>query len=474
MTLRESGDKTAALNELSKVESIDPTNRPAQAERWLLTGDESARKELFRLMGGQSQEAMAVTTFYRTLGRWKDAARILQLVDGSNNDPWGTTPVFYYTLAYCQRRAGDAPSADASLKKARAAAGKVDRFPYREETEAPLTEAVRLDPSDVTARFDLGCLLYFRGRPKEAIEQWEAAINIDPANFSSRRALGLAYAEQGLPVDKAVAQLERAVELNPAHLPTLDDLSGIYARAGRFSDQLALLSKSFEHSPADDDIAEGLLAANLNMGRYKDAEHLIDTHTFATRHRSYGLRDKYRLMRCGMGAEAFNRGDYGRALQFFQSALHPPVSLGVDTFENQTSPRLDYYIGRTLEALGRKDDARRAYEKSIFGLKDLSGDRDSWSSENFFMVLSLDRLGRSEEATQLEKHFANFADTERDSKAAGHRAAALYLLALISEHDRQSEQSRALLTQALEAEPDLLAARLALRGDVIKPSTNAN
>ena len=469
VTLREMSNKTAALAELTDIEAIDPTNRPAQAERWFLTGDENSRTELLRLMGAQTQEAIAVTNFYRDLGQWRDAARILQLVGDNNRDPWGTTPVFYYTLAYCERRAGDSSAADRALRKARAAAGKVDRFPYREETEAPLEEAVQLDPGDGTARFDLACLLYFHGRHKEAIEQWEAAVKINPRDFSSRRALGLAYAEQGFPIEKSVAQLERAIEINPAHLRTLDDLSAIYARAGRFDEQLSLLKKALDRSPSDDDLAAGVLTANLNIGRYSGAEHLIATHTFAIRHRSYGLRDKYRLMRCGLGAKAFLQGEYRQALELFESALHPPASLGVDTFENQASPRLEYYIGRSLEALGRKDDASRAYEKSIVGLEQLSGDRDSWSSENFFMILSLDRLGRSDEAARLEKHFANFAETERDSKSAERRAAALYLLALVSGHDGHPEQARTLLVEALDAQPDLLAARLALRGDVVDP-----
>ena len=424
--------------------------------------------------GGQTQEAIAVTSFYRTLAQWKDTAQILQLVGDNNHDPWGTTPVFYYTLAYCQRRTGDNTAADASLLKARAATGKVDRFPYREETEAALAEAVERDPNDITARFDLACLLYFRGHAKEAIAQWQTAIQINPQDFSSHRALGLAFAEQGFAADKAIAELERAVALNPAHLPTLDDLSATYARAGRFNDQLALLTKSLARSPSDDDLAEGLLTANLNMGRYSDAERLIETHRFATRHRSYSLRDKYRLLRFGMGAEAFNHHDYRRALALFESASQPPVSLGVDTFENQTSPRLDYYRGRTLEALGRHDDAHRAYMKSIAGLTQLSGDRDSWSSDNFFMVLSLDQLGRPGEATQLEKHFANFADTERADKNPDHRAAALYLLGLISQHDGHSEQARTLLTEALDARPDLLAARLDLRGDVLPAASKPN
>jgi cytochrome c-type biogenesis protein CcmH/NrfG len=121
----------------------------------------------------------------------------MRLVERNNHDPFGTPPEFYYTLAYCLRRAGDTAGAAEVMKNARAAAGKVDRFPYRQESEAPLAEAVQLDPRDTVARYALACLLYYRERPAEAIRHWEAAVETNPADLSSRRALGLAYAEQG-------------------------------------------------------------------------------------------------------------------------------------------------------------------------------------------------------------------------------------------------------------------------------------
>ncbi|HCC58850.1 MAG TPA: hypothetical protein DEQ47_16640 [Solibacterales bacterium] len=463
--LREKGDRATALKELSAAEAIDPANRTVQAERWFLTGDSASRDELLRLLDGQTQEAMAVSIFYRNLQQWNQAVQILQLVDHNKNDRWGTTPEFYYTLAYCQRRAGDATTADQSLARTRAAAGKVDRFPYREESQAPLMEAVRLNPKDTTARFDLACLLYFRGQPLQAIREWEAGIAIAPEDFSARRALGLAYAEQGLPIEKAAAQLERAVELNPAHVRTLDDLSNLYARAGRFDDQLGVLKKALRRLPDDDDLAEGVVTANLSKGRYDAAERLIETHSFAPRHRTYSLRDKYRVMRYGTGAEAFRRGEYAKALQLFQSALNPPASLGVDDFQQQSSARLYYYIGRSLEALGKTAEALQAYQKSVVGVEQLSGDRDSWNSENFFMVPALERLGRAEEAARLEQHFANFAATEKDSKQTRHRAEARYLLGLIEAHGGRPAQAKALFEEALNASPDLLSARLELRGD---------
>ncbi len=88
------------------------------------------------------------------------------------------------------------------------------------------------------------------------------------ASFSLHRALGLAYAEQGAPIDKAAAQLQRAIELNPAHDRTRNELSTLYAGAGRFDDQLALLDAAFARDPKDDDIAESLLAAYLSTSRY--------------------------------------------------------------------------------------------------------------------------------------------------------------------------------------------------------------
>jgi hypothetical protein len=103
-----------------------------------------------------------------------------------------------------------------------------------------------------------------------------------------------------------------------------------------------VLKKGLERTPSDDNLVEGVLTAYLSKGTYGETERLIKTHTFAPRHRTYGLRDKYRVARYGQGAEAFGEKDYRRALELFQSALQPPVSLGVDDFRAQTSLRIEY------------------------------------------------------------------------------------------------------------------------------------
>lgn len=465
---REDGNRAEALKQLGEIERIDPTNRPARAERMFL-GDTAAKADLLRLMGGQSQEAIGVSSAYRYLARWKEATEILKLAAENNRDPWGTTPEFYYILAYCQRRTSGPNSAPASIKRARAAQGNIDRFPYREDSEAPLAEAVKVDRTDGVAHFALACLLYYRGRPAEALQHFQSAAELEPKNFSARRALGLAYAEQGAGIDKAAAELEKAIELNPTHVRTFNDLSALYARAGRFDEQFALLSKALARSPADDDLAEGVLTANLIRGDYAGAQRLIESHPFTPRHRTYGLRDKYRVLCYGLGARAFRNGNFAEALRLFDAALAPPVSLGVDDFASQSSPRIEYYRGRGLEALGKSAGARQAYEKSASGSAQLSGDRDSWNSENFFMTLSLDRLGRSDEAAGLRKRFENFANGEAEDKSSHRRAEARYLLGLLRKQQGKAEEARRWMTQAAEALPDLLPARLELRGDALDP-----
>ncbi len=475
MIYRDQGNKDAALAQLAQVSAVDPADRLADAERYFLTGDKAAESQLRSRMGEQSEDAIQVSIFYSSLKRWKEAVAVLKMVEPPHNkDPWGTPPVYYYTLAYAQKQSGDLQAAAENRKKAQAAAGIVERFPYRSQTVAPLQDAVNDDSNDVVARFDLACLLYFRGHKAQAIQQWQAINRIDPSNFGSRRALGLAYEEQGQ-LDQAILQLKKAVEFKPDQLDTLDDLADVYARTGKFDEQLALLQKAVAQNPDNDHLVEGELNADLIQGKFQDAQQIVDHHIFLPVHRTYSLRDEYRELEYGMGAQAFNKGNYEQALKFFQAALKPPASLGMDDFELQSTPRIHYYIGRTLDALGRKQEAVQAYEESIRGVDQLTGGgSDSWSPENFFMVFSLQRLGRDQESAELVKQFQTVADSRLESSDPSYSARAHYLSGLIDIYKGQPDQAKKQMARAVEIEPDDIGPRYELRGDAIDPAAERN
>ncbi len=85
------------------------------------------------------------------------------------------------------------------------------------------------------------------------------------------------------------------------------------------------------------------------------------------------------------------------------------------------------------------------------------------------MVLALDRLDRGEEAEKLAKRFAGFAASEADDRSDHRRSEARYLLGLISKRAGKSEEAAAFMRGAVEARPDLLTARLELRGETLDP-----
>jgi tetratricopeptide (TPR) repeat protein len=467
MTYRDHGKKDAALEQLAKVNAADPADRIAQAERFFLIGDVAAEADLRRLMGEQGEDAIEVSIFYSSLSRWKEAVAVLKMVEPPNNkDPWGISPVYYYTLAYAQKQAGDLTSATESRKKAQAAASVVERFPYRSQTLAPLEDAVNENPNDTVARFNLACLLYFRGHQAKAIEQWVTLNKLDPSDFGARRALGLAYEADGR-IEQAIPEMQAALKLKPDNMDTLDDLGSMYARTGRFDEQIALLQTAFARDPSNDQLAEGLMNADLMEGRYQDAEAIVEHHTFAPRHRTYTVREEYRELQYGMGAAAFNKGHYQQALSLFQAALKPPVSLGVDNFEHQSTPRIHYYIGRTLDALGRMQEAKQAYEESASGVDHIVGSSDALSSDNFYMLLSLDRLGRHQEGVELMKQFKSFADSRIESPSPLIRANSYYMLGQIDQYKGQSEAAKKMMAEAVKLKPDYIDPRYELRGDTI-------
>jgi tetratricopeptide (TPR) repeat protein len=458
-------------NDLSEAECaallrIDPTDRAAFAERYLRTHDASAKAELERRMGNQTQEALHVAEFYSAAERWGDAADLLRLEEAGNDDPFGTSAVYYYTLADDLSHSGDSSGAKAAREKAKRTADVVDRFPYLPSSEAPLRAAIAADPKDELAHFDLGCLLYYLGRHDEAVAQWSVAEQLNGKDFKVERVLALAAAESGSS-DPAIVHLQRAVKLQPDHLGTVNDLVSQFARAGRFDDELKLLKDSIARSTDQDDLLIRLLQVQLVQGRYSEADEVIAKHTFSPRHRDTQLRDTYRSLKYAEAGQAFTAGRYANSLELLQAVANPPATLGVDDFQFEATARLRFYLGRTYEALGKQEEARKEYEQSVSAVDLTAGDHASYSSDNVFMLLALDRLGRKAEADVIAPRFIDFANSQTALKRSHRRSEGHYLLGLLALRAGDATKAKLELEEALRIEPDFLAPRFDLRAETV-------
>ena len=64
------------------------------------------------------------------------------------------------------------------------------------------------------AAYELGCLLY-DNQPENAIKAWEESRRRDDKFALTHRNLALAYAQHEKNIPKAIASLDKAIELNP-------------------------------------------------------------------------------------------------------------------------------------------------------------------------------------------------------------------------------------------------------------------
>jgi arylsulfatase A-like enzyme/Flp pilus assembly protein TadD len=151
--------------------------------------------------------------------------------------------------------------------------------------------AVELDPELSQARFNLAVALVREGSVAEAVEHLREAVRIEPKHGAGFITRALAWVEEGrrddarraleaaaqVPqtavessfhlgllamrngqVEAAQTHLERALSLDPAHVPALGALSRIYVRSRRFGDLARILRAAAARNPSDVGIATNL------------------------------------------------------------------------------------------------------------------------------------------------------------------------------------------------------------------------
>lgn len=101
------------------------------------------------------------------------------------------------------------------------------------EAEASYTEAIRLNPAYFDAQYNLGALFFNQG----------AAMFMEADKISDQKKYNAAVATANEVFKKAVPYLEKAHELNPADLGTMDSLSKLYYRLDQEDKFLAMKKK---------------------------------------------------------------------------------------------------------------------------------------------------------------------------------------------------------------------------------------
>jgi cytochrome c-type biogenesis protein CcmH/NrfG len=124
-----------------------------------------------------------------------------------------------------------APPAAAASAPQNAGGGQPAPPPLDESRASGLKLTAQQNPSDAATRVELGNMYFDAGRFPEAVDWYQQALKIAPKDVNASTDLGIAYYYMNDP-DKALAQFDKSLAVDPAHAKTLLNV-GIVRAFGR-------------------------------------------------------------------------------------------------------------------------------------------------------------------------------------------------------------------------------------------------
>ncbi len=359
---RASGDTEGAARDAAFIVAQDPLDFAAGVVV-ALQSDRALREfltSLDALAGEKEFTLLECAAVLADLGLEKDAARLLDAACMAQDAPFLCSPLASYQLAHYAARAGDTVLAQAALDRA-AALPDVPVFPARAEELAALEYAVQTRPDDARAHLLLGHAHAARGRLQDALRYWRAAVDRDPALGVAWRLIGLHAWKKESQLEDAVEAYRRATELRPTDQIAHRELAEILTALDRRSEAIALIERMPKEPSPRYDIVLWLAEAYHAERRYDDCIDLLSVARFSNWEGVTKPHDIFVAALLARGRGHFDAGRLDAALADFQRALTYPENLEVGAQYRLTDAEVRYWLGRTLHALGRVEEARAAW-----------------------------------------------------------------------------------------------------------------
>lgn len=344
MILCRAGEASADM-----IRQIDPLNHFPGAEDFLkgaLSADDFARTFQEEIPW---EDYLELAIFYRSLGLDGEASAILGALPEQN----ALTALW---IAYLDGRPGSIAAAEAQT---------LDFvFPFRSESADVLRWSVD-NGGGWRSSYLLAILRHSMGYRKDALE----LMGSDDADWAP-------YYAYRYSLTGNTGDLRKACALEPENWLYKRMLGVDLNGKKQYGEAVGLLEGYYAAHPGIYQIGDVLMDAYIGLGRYKDAEKIIDKISYIPFEGMSGSHDKYRDIKLHRAAQECDRGHYQKALSLVDEAQLWPERLGVgkpydDLVDNSAEEWVRGEIirirsSRAKETLLDRLDDFRGHDKYLF------------------------------------------------------------------------------------------------------------
>ncbi|MDB5087435.1 MAG: hypothetical protein JWR09_1429 [Mucilaginibacter sp.] len=398
----------SALQTVNEALRLDKFNLGALFEKRLISKlnnqDDKAKRlidELLILSRRDERNLLEYALDYAASGLYEEADQLLAYAV-KETDP---SPMVFYSMGWFGHKAGDQQKAKQWFERA-AAANPYLCFPNRLIEINILQAAIKVNPTDAKAFYYLGNLFYDKRQYTDAINCWEASVQLDNTFSTAHRNLGIAYFNKQNDPQKALDSYEKAFSLDPTDARVLMELDQLYKRLNREPAQrLKFLEDYLTVTEQRDDTYLERLGLYNFAGDHETALDLIEVRTFHPWEGGEGkVSYQYLLSLVQLAKYFIKQKQYEKAIEYLEKAQTYPHNLGEGKLYGAQENDIDYWLGCAFAGLDKQETANGYFIKATRGLSEPSAAifyNDQQPDKIFYQGLAHKKLGNNELANTI-------------------------------------------------------------------------
>jgi len=277
------------------------------------------------------------------------------------------SPLPIYYLAYFASLQNDATKARSYL--AQAATMRRDFvFPSQPEAVEIFEYATRSNPNDALAHLHLGNLYAHLDRLDKAREHWQRAADLDSSLSIAFRNLALYAWAAEEDFSKAEQLYRKAMTARPKDQTLYRDLADVLLAAKKRPEAIKVLESTPFEGLRRADIIIMLAQAYCDEQRYDEVIDLLESTPYFVNWEGQSITwDLFHKAHLERGRKRFENKEFAGALQDIEASLTYPENIGVGRSNRPQEAAAQYWRGKSLEALGRLQEAKSAWKEGAAG-----------------------------------------------------------------------------------------------------------